>query len=276
LEVALFEEILTCQNFFIHRPRPGQDPWPEGNFSNGKYFYGQDLNQCIDFSSQKMVLVGCDGANSFVRRKILSSDVVKHEHVDYAVVMTGRSNRIDEFVSKYPTKDDYATANTTHINQGHRFYPQLDGSAYLGLRVSKTLYEAFLRAKNNGSAEEGVLPNPFTGDYSSMNIFPVVAQKTVTPAKVINDVPVLLCGDSCATTNFFTGIGVNNGIQVSTQMSILIAQYLNGNISSDDVVNQFEASLPQIRMRIDEKVKQVVSSKPLDDAVEIIKRYQNF
>jgi 2-polyprenyl-6-methoxyphenol hydroxylase-like FAD-dependent oxidoreductase len=108
-----------------------------------------------------------------------------------------------------------------------------------------------------------------------MNIFPVVAQKTVTPAKVVNDVPVILCGDSCATTNFFTGIGVNNGIQVSTQLSVLVSQYLSGKISSEDMVDEYQASIPQIVMRIDEKVKQVVSSEPLDDATDIIRKYQN-
>jgi 2-polyprenyl-6-methoxyphenol hydroxylase-like FAD-dependent oxidoreductase len=179
------------------------------------------------------IVVGCDGANSYVRREVLKADFKPNPYVKtnkrvkfYGAVFNFDTRGLDtKGVFKSPTPEHVAKVNAGKAQNEWRFFHGR-GNYYMGLpvtaeeasEINQKRIPKLLQSKIDKVCKT-VTP---VGKTCNMSHLSHAAAFEITPmvaSKFSNGSGVYLIGDAAMTTHYFTGSGFNIGVDMAVELA---------------------------------------------------------
>ena len=209
------------------------------------------------------VLVGADGAESQVRSIILKSRTLANFRQMYAATVIDNVGSGIGGIFNKPTKYRIESVQKSVSQNTHRAFRTTFGQLYIGVMLTLEEYEQVRSAKRNKTS----MPNWFinkvkhvcdmiktvkciTPNHQNTSVFPVNPSYSEKYSR-LNPVPTYLIGDALVSTNFFTGSGVNVGIQTANNLVQLLAEYPDGMIPDNEY---WELQTEQVEYTIDKVI----------------------
>jgi 2-polyprenyl-6-methoxyphenol hydroxylase-like FAD-dependent oxidoreductase len=196
-------------------------------------------------------LIGADGLKSQVRKTFFGDKKVnllpETMHGLTMIIKTDRNTRIytqDKSLPQLKKRQDRV-----------RFFRQSNQTAYLALALTPKEYQDFF-----DRGEKEMIPDKFKPTVRQyMRLFDIECEKDIDqcllsmsyfPIQITRSAEVtngrhFLIGDAAVNTHYFSGLGINLGLNTADQLSRLLPQYIKNLISKTELIDSFDQKISQ-------------------------------
>lgn len=195
-------------------------------------------------------LIGADGANSQVRKTFFGDikfNLIPETMHGLTIIMkTDENDRIY-------TKEKVAPLPQFKKRQDRvRFFRQSNQSVYLAMALTPKEYLEFF-----DYGEKNMIPPKFIPTIKKyMKLFNIACHHKdinecitstsyfpihITRSVMVTDGKRFLIGDAAIITHYFTGSGINLGIDTADKLAKLLAQFVKHEINETQLINEFNA-----------------------------------
>lgn len=218
------------------------------------------------------VLIGADGLNSEVRRRILETEMIPKSPMAYGLAINAFTSK-EKLGGVFSSASEARIQNVMNEKAQHltRFFRSQDGDYYLGFILSKEEYQ---KTKGKSTLPPEIEKRIYNlcrevraqcqvDDILDFSSFEIV----ISRSKIVGDnlgfeedlnKLVFLVGDAVLTTHFFTGIGVSVGFQTGVALSYYLYHFAK---DGDDPIRPYLQYIKEMEKVIQGRISEMIKEQ---------------